>query len=223
MSLEGVRTCGSGLVFVLAAPSGAGKTTLVRRLLESLGGLRFSVSCTTRERRPGEVDGVDYRFLDEGRFRDMAAAGQFLERAEVHGRLYGTLRAEIEGILAAGSDALLDVDVQGAEAVRRTLPEAVLTFLLPPDFGVLRRRLVGRGTAEAEIARRLTVARQELDRARGFDYLVINDRLDEALVVLEAIILAERSRRARRWAAWEAVAATFPIGGDHGGVGGAAP
>lgn len=221
MSGGGVREAGAGIVFVLTAPSGAGKTTLVRRLLQSVGGLRFSVSWTTRAQRPGEVDGIDYRFVEEGPFRAMAGRGDFLEWAEVHGRFYGTLRADVEGILAEGCDALLDVDVQGAEAVRRALPEALSAFLLPPDFGELRRRLEQRGTAPAEIARRLRVARGEVERARGFDYLVVNDRLEDALELLEAIVLAERSRRARRWAVWEAVAATFPVGGDDGGVGGA--
>jgi len=212
MTPASVRARGAGLVFVVSAPSGGGKTTLVRRLLASFGGLRFSVSCTTRPRRDGEEDGVDYHFLDDERFARHVAGGDFLEWAEVHGRRYGTLRSEVDRILAAGEDAVLDVDVQGAEAVRRAIPDAVLTFLLPPGFGELRRRLESRGTAPLEQERRLQAARRECDRAPQFDYLVMNERLDEALTLLEAIVLAERSRSARRQDAWRAVATTFPLG-----------
>jgi guanylate kinase len=211
MSSGSVRERGAGLVFVVSAPSGAGKTTLVRRLLGKVGGLGFSVSCTTRPRREGEQDGVDYHFLDEERFALHAASGEFLESAEVHGRRYGTLRSEVERIRAAGADAVLDVDVQGAEAVRRALPDAVLIFLLPPGLGELRRRLEARGTAPPEQERRLQAARRECDRAPQFDYLVTNERLEEALILLEAIVLAERSRAARRQDAWREVATTFPL------------
>ena len=212
MTAGNVRGRGAGLVFVVSAPSGGGKTTLVRRLLANVGGLRFSVSCTTRPRREGEQDGVDYHFLDEEHFALHVASGDFLEHADVHGRRYGTLRSEVDRILAAGADAVLDVDVQGAESVRRSVPDAVLTFLLPPGFGELRRRLESRGTAPLEQERRLQAARREFDRAPHFDYLVMNERLDEALTLLEAIVLAERSRATRRQDAWRAVAATFPLG-----------
>ena len=211
MTTASVRDCGAGIVFVISAPSGAGKTTLLRRLLANVGGLRFSVSCTTRARREGEQDGVDYHFLDDERFARHAVDGDFLEWAEVHGRRYGTLRAEVDRILAVGADAILDVDVQGAESVRRAIPDAVFTFLLPPAFGELQRRLEERGTAPLEQGRRLQAARREFDLAPQFDYLVMNERLDEALALLEAIVLAERSRAARCQDTWRAVAATFPL------------
>lgn len=210
MTFEAIRDRGSGAIFVVSAPSGAGKSTLVRRLVESVGGLRFGISHTTRPQRPAEREGVDYHFVDEARFGAMRDAGEFLEWAEVHGRLYGTGRSTVEAIQAGGEDALLDLDVQGAASVRRLLPDAVLVFVLPPDFSELRRRLEERGTAEPEVRRRLETARHEIQAADGFDYLVVNEVLEEAQALLEAIVLAERCRRGRRMETLGQVAATFP-------------
>jgi guanylate kinase len=216
MSRRGVRDQGAGIVFVVTAPSGTGKSTLVRRLVESVGGLRFCVSHTTRARRPGEEDGRDYWFVEEAEFRRLRDAGEFLEWAEVHGRLYGTGRASLAGILDGGDDALLDVDVQGAAALRRARADAVLVYLLPPDFDELRRRLRERRTEEAETRRRLRNAAREIREADRFDYLVINDSLETAAGLLEAIVLAERSRRARQGGTLDRIAATFPAGDGPG-------
>ena len=209
MSRNRVREQGDGIVFVVSAPSGAGKSTLVHRLMETVGGLSFSVSYTTRPRRPGEEDGKDYHFVTVERFLELRDTGGLLEWAEVHGQFYGTGKSAVQELLASAGDVLLDLDVQGAEAVRRALPDAILVFLLPPDHGELRRRLEGRGTAAAEIERRLATATQEVERVDLFDYVVVNDRLEEARGLLEAIVLAERSRRGRRRETWEAIAATF--------------
>jgi guanylate kinase len=204
-----VREQGDGVVFVVSAPSGAGKSTLVHRLMETVGGLSFSVSYTTRPRRPGEEDGEDYHFVTAERFVELRDTGGLLEWAEVHGQFYGTGKSAVQEFLASAGDVLLDLDVQGAEAVRRAFPDAILVFLLPPDYGELRRRLEGRGTAAAEVERRLATATQEVERVDLFDYVVVNDRLEEACGLLEAIVLAERSRRDRRRETWEAIAATF--------------
>jgi len=210
MTASMLRDRGAGAVFVISAPSGAGKSTLVRRLVESVGGLRFSVSHTTRDPRPDEREGVDYHFVNEVRFRQLHDAGGFLESAEVHGRLYGTSRAAVESIQVSGDDALLDLDVQGAQAVRAALPQAVLIFVLPPAFSELRRRLQERGTAETEIARRLETAAREIRCADRFDYLVVNEVLEEAEGSLESIVLAERCRTLRRMEALDRIGATFP-------------
>ncbi len=187
------------LILVVSAPSGAGKTTLCRRLLEETE-LVFSVSHTTRPPRPGEVHGQDYYFVDRKTFEDLIARGGFLEWAEVHGHLYGTSKAEIERLQAQGRDILLDIDVQGASQVRSRLgSEAVFVFILPPSLEELERRLRARGTEKEEVLqRRLTRAREELAFAPWFDYVVVNDRLEEALEDLLAIIRAERKRPFRR-------------------------
>jgi guanylate kinase len=197
-------------VVVVSAPSGTGKSTVGQALMGRVQGLRFSISYTTRDRREGERDGVDYHFVDAGRFCSMRDAGGFLEWAEVHGQHYGTARDQVQSFLDAGHDVLLDVDVQGAEAVQQALPDAVLVFLLPPSYQVLRKRLEGRGTPPEDLTRRLDNARDEMDRVGRFDYLVVNDVLEEATEALEAILLAERSRRRRRNATWRRIRATFP-------------
>jgi guanylate kinase len=186
------------LVIVISGPSGAGKSTLVEQLLQHESELRFSVSATTRERRPGEQDGREYHFLSEAEFRDRIAADAFLEHAEVHGARYGTLRSEVEAGLAAGQSVLLDVDVQGGIQIKRREPAAVLIFVLPPSMRALEERLRSRKTdSEATIQRRLRRAPDEIRALREYDYVVVNGALEAALRELQAILTAERLRRSR--------------------------
>lgn len=199
-----------GDLFVVSAPSGAGKTTLLRKLLRRVDRLEFSVSFTTRKPRRGEREGVDYHFIPPVRFRRKARGGEFLEWARVYDHLYGTGREEIDRILDAGIDALLDLDTQGAAAVRRKLPEAVLIFLLPPSAGVLERRLRGRDLdGPATVRRRLAKAADEIRRYSRYDYLIINDRVENALRCLEAVLLAHRCRRTRRRREAKRILASF--------------
>jgi guanylate kinase len=192
-----------GSLIVLSGPSGAGKTTVYRAVLERHPEVRFSVSCTTRSPRPGERDGVDYHFLSVPEVQARIAAGEFLEHAEVHGNLYGTLRAEVEGPIRNGVDVLLDIDVQGARQVSqvtRGTPLAaalVSVFCAPPSFAVLQRRLEARGTdSPAVIAARLQRARTELTAWREYDWVIVNDRLEDAVAQLDAIVVAARCRTA---------------------------
>jgi guanylate kinase len=192
----------AGNLFIVAAPSGAGKTTLVRRLLEREPAIRLSISFTTRAPRPGEADGRDYNFVTVDAFRGMIAHGDFLEWAEVHGNYYGTSREWIAGRLAEGADVLLEIDWQGAQQVRDQFPAAIGIFVLPPSLEELKRRLAGRGTDSAEvIERRLAAAAAEMRHAGEFDYVIINDRLEQALAELCAVAQAARltfaSQRAR--------------------------
>lgn len=183
-------------LLVISAPSGSGKTTLVHQLLSGLEGAEFSVSYTTRARRPGEREGVDYHFVSESEFRAKVARAEFLEWAEVHGRLYGTGRADTEAVLRRGVDILLDVDVQGAAQVRRAVPDSVLIFVLPPSFAALEERLRGRRQDDPEaIEKRLAAARREVASYKDYDYLIVNENLARSAAVLEAIVLAERARR----------------------------
>lgn len=190
---------------LVSAPSGGGKTTLCERLLAEFDSFAYSVSCTTRAPREGEVDGADYHFLDEASFRARMAAGDFLEHAVVHGHLYGTLREEVERAFAAGRDVLMDLDVQGAAQIRAQLARLdvahplrrgfVDLFIAPPSLEVLRKRLQGRGKDSAEvIERRLQHAEQELQHWRDYQYLIVNDRLDVSYDALRAIVVAERRR-----------------------------
>lgn len=184
-----------GIIFVISAPSGAGKTSLCKELVDFFPTLRHSVSYTTRLRRAGEEEGIDYHFVDPEVFQGMAAGGEFAEWAEVHGNFYGTAHATLEAARRAGRDILLDIDCQGAEQLRRTLERAVFIFILPPDMEELRRRLQWRNTDTAEvIERRITNARGEIRRAPDYDYLVINDDFSRALEQLKAIIRAEGCR-----------------------------
>lgn len=196
-------TATPGDLFIVASPSGGGKTTIIRRVMAAMAERGwpsyFSVSHTTRAPREGERDGVDYHFVDRATFLTMVDRGDFLEWAEYVGNLYGTSREAVESQRAAGADVFLDIEVQGAEQVRQRVPEAVSVFVLPPSLEVLRQRLEGRGKdAPAVIEKRIRIATKEMARFPGFDYVIINDRLEEAVQALEAIVAAARFRTARR-------------------------
>jgi len=179
-------------VFVITGPSGVGKGTLIRGLMERLPQLELSVSATTRLPRPGERDGVDYHFLSSEEFDRRVQAGDFVEHADYAGRRYGTLRSELEARLAAGAPVVLEIEVQGARQVRGAMPEAVQVFIAPPSLGALRTRLVGRGTdGGEEVERRLAVAEQELAAREEFTHVVVNDRLEDALEELVAIVAGD--------------------------------
>ena len=184
---------------VIAAPSGAGKTSLARALVETRSDMVFSLSATTRAPRPGERDGVDYRFVDDAGFDALAESGELLEWAHVHGRRYGTMRSGVQSALAEGRTVVLDIDVQGAQLVRRELSDAVLVFVLPPSVSEMKRRLRARGSENAaQMATRMRTARAELDAVNDFDYVVVNDEFEEALRTIEAIVAAERERVVRQ-------------------------
>ena len=184
-----------GSLFIIVAPSGAGKTSLVRGLLEAEPGVRLSVSFTTRPPRPGERDGVDYHFVDVRDFEHRRSVGEFLEWAAVHGNLYGTSRAWIEAQMAAGCDILLEIDCQGAAQVKRLFPDSVGIFIAPPSVEELRRRLEARGQdSAAVIARRVAAAQAELAQAGQFEYVIINQDFGVALAQLCSIIQASRLR-----------------------------
>ena len=190
-----------GTLFIVTAPSGAGKTTLVQGLLKSDSGVQLSVSYTTRDPRPGEVDGSEYHFVDVSRFRALRDAGEFLEWAEVHGNYYGTSKAWLRSELDAGHDTLLEIDWQGAQQVRKVFPEAVGIFILPPSMDELERRLRGRGTdSDDVIVRRLLGARGEMRHVNEFDYVIINNELSDALNDLVAVVRAARLRYANQHA-----------------------
>jgi guanylate kinase len=185
-----------GHVFVIAAPSGTGKTTLCRRLLERDPRLKLSVSHTTRDERDGERDGVDYHFVTTKTFREMTDAGAFLEHAAYNRHLYGTSWAAIEGPLESGQDVVLEIEVQGAGQVKERRGDAVLIFLLPPSLGVLEKRLRGRGTdGEDVIQRRMALVDRELAAAPIFDFSVVNDALDRAVDEVLEVIAAVREGR----------------------------
>jgi guanylate kinase len=196
---ELVATSASGCLFVLAAPSGAGKTSLVRALLEREPGIRLSVSYTTRPPRPGEADGVDYHFVDEGRFLALKAAGEFLEHAHVHGNWYATSSTWLKRETELGHDVLLEIDWQGAAQVRRLIPDAVHVFILPPSLESLRERLERRGQDSPEvIARRLDAARDEMAHCSEFDYVIMNQDFARAVDDLSAIVRTARLAAARQ-------------------------
>lgn len=185
-----------GTLFIVSAPSGAGKTSLVAKLLELEPRLTLSVSHTTRDIRPGEQDGVNYHFVARGEFETLIKAGRFLEHAEVFGNYYGTSADSVTDSLQKGQDIILEIDWQGAQQVRRLVPGAIGVFILPPSLGVLESRLNGRGQDSAEvIARRLAGAREEISHASEFDFWVVNDNFEHALFELRAIVNAQRLRR----------------------------
>ena len=181
-----------GKLFVIAAPSGAGKTSLVRALMERRPALRFSISYTTRQQRPTERDGHDYFFVDKPQFESMVAAGEFLEHARVFDNYYGTSRAQVVQLLEQGQDVLLEIDWQGAQQIRRALPECRSIFVLPPSRAALEQRLRNRATDSDEvIARRLRDSIADLSHWNEFDYIVINDDFGRATADLEAIVAGQ--------------------------------
>jgi guanylate kinase len=202
-----------GDLFIVSSPSGAGKTTLIRRVLEDprIGGtLHFSVSHTTRPPRSGERDGVEYHFVDETEFRAIEVRGGFLEWAVVHGNLYGTSRAEVEPRLERGLDVLLDIDVQGARQVRSHVPDAVKVIVFPPSREVLEARLKARASDAPEVVvRRLAAARKEMEEWGEFDYAIINEDLEAAVDELRSILVARRAGKSRRRERLEAILRSF--------------
>jgi len=200
-----------GTLFVISAPSGTGKSTLARRLTESVPGLLFSVSFTTRPRRAGEENGREYEFVDDTRFDAMVAAGGFLEWARVFDHKYGTGRAATEAVLAKGTSLLLDIDVQGARQVKASGLDAVSVFILPPDYAALELRLKRRGSEDASaLSLRLGAARLEAMEYDRFDYVVVNADLEEAASELASIVRAEAARTARRKNRVNKILSTFP-------------
>ena len=188
-------TRAAGLLFIVSAPSGTGKTTLVERVVEQTPHLKMSRSYTSRPARQGEIDGVDYNFVTPHRFDAMVAAGEFLEWADVFGNLYGTSAADTERVLATGCDLVLVIDVQGARKVRRRGIETCAVFVMPPSLEVLEQRLRGRSKdSDQAIAHRLQIARQEVAAFVEYDFLVINDEVTAAVDRLRSIVLAERAR-----------------------------
>lgn len=199
------------LLLILSSPSGAGKTTLTRMLLEQCPELRFSVSHTTRAPRGNEVDGRDYHFVDRGRFIELVAQGVFLEWAEVHGNLYGTSKAEIERARAtAGCTGMIfDIDYQGARQIKSKIPDVTAVFILPPSMEELERRLRGRASdSEASVQRRFAMAKVEIEHYAIFDYVVVNESVERASDELRSIAVAERTKRQRRAALAESLLRT---------------
>ena len=205
-----LRHGGRGLLFIVSAPSGAGKTTLVERLVEQTPNLKMSRSYTSRPARAGETDGVDYNFVTRDRFEAMAAAGEFLEWASLYGNLYGTGRADTEQLLADGHDVVLVIDVQGARKVRASGLKTTTVFVMPPSLYVLEQRLRGRSKdSEPEIQRRLQVARDEVSAFSEYDYVVVNDEVTAAVDGLRSIVIAERARLQRMHDEAESTVRTF--------------
>ncbi len=199
-----------GLLFVVSAPSGTGKTTVVERLVQVVPDLALSRSYTSRPARAGESDGVDYNFITRVRFEQMVAADAFLEWADVFGNLYGTCAADAEAELNAGRDLVLVIDVQGARQVRTRCPDTVGVFVLPPSYEILERRLRGRSAdSESAVQRRLRTARAEVTAYSEYDYIIVNDALDACVDRLRAIVLAERARLRSTRAAAERIVDTF--------------
>ncbi len=199
-----------GLLFVVSAPSGTGKTTVVERLVQLVPDLGLSRSYTSRTKRPGECDGVDYNFITRARFESMIAEQSFLEWADVFGNLYGTCAADAERELAEGRDLVLVIDVQGARQVRKLRAGTIGVFVLPPSFEVLERRLRGRSKDSDEaIRRRLVTAREEIAAVDEYDYVVVNDALEACVDRLRAIVFAERARRSAMTAVVAEISRSF--------------
>ena len=188
-----------GMLIVVSSPSGGGKGTLIDRVLQTLPGVSYSVSYTTRAPRPGEQEGREYFFVTKPAFEEMIQRGEFLEWANVYGHLYGTSHSQVESEREAGRDIILEIDVQGAESIRGLVSDAVTVFILPPSFELLRNRLVARATdSESELQRRLHGAPSEVQQYKNFQYVILNDDINRASAQLSAVILAERARRERQ-------------------------
>jgi guanylate kinase len=193
-----MREKGVGLIFIISAPSGAGKTTLVRKVIKQLPGLQFSVSFTTRLPRPNEKEGEDYHFVSHSAFQKMVKRNEFLEWAEVLGNRYGTPRPDLKKLGTEGFDLILDIDTQGAKKVMKEIAQPVLIYLLPPSLKVLQERLINRGGDSLEMVKfRLSNARRDLKEAYGYHYVIVNDRIEDAVEELKSIIIAERCRRGK--------------------------
>jgi guanylate kinase len=186
----------TGQLFIVSAPSGVGKSTIIRKVSEDCPKLKFSVSCTTRPKRPEEIDGRDYHFLSRMEFLNGIKSGRFLEWAEVHGEYYGTDQYPVEQWLRAANNVILDIDVQGARLVRCSYPSALTIFILPPSMNVLEERLRSRATeTEEQVAMRVAAAKREFLESPWYDYIIINDDLQEAVNDMKAILHAQRSSR----------------------------
>jgi guanylate kinase len=205
----------AGLLFVVSAPSATGKTTVIEQLVQLVPSLRMSRSYTSRPRREGETDGVDYNFISRDSFEARIRDSGFLEWADVFGNYYGTGRDETEARLASGEDLVLVIDVQGARQVRALRPETIAVFMLPPSFAVLEQRLRKRSAEpEAAMARRLVTARQEVSAVEAYDYVVVNDVLERCVGELAGIVMAERAKLARRRVAIQPIIESFERGSD---------
>jgi guanylate kinase len=199
-----------GNLFIISSPSGGGKGTLIRRVLENVPNIGYSVSFTTRAPREGEIDGKHYNFISQQEFENLIGKGEFLEYAEVHGNMYGTALTQINRETGEGRDIILEIDVQGAAWVRKRAPEAVSIFILPPSFAVLKARLEARATEDLEdLKLRLANSRGEVERYTEFDYVIINDEIEKASLEIQAVILAERVKRAQQKENIEKVIETF--------------
>jgi len=187
-----------GIPFVVSGPSGAGKTTLYKKAVDFFGDMRHSVSYTTRKPRPNETDGVEYHFIDDATFDAMVERGEFFEYASVHGRKYGTSKVDLEEMLDAGIDVMLEIDVQGAGKLRKSMEGGVYVFIVPPSIEECRRRLTDRAHDDPdEITRRLNIAIEEIKNAPEYDYIIVNDEVDAAFEALKSVVVSERSRTAR--------------------------
>jgi guanylate kinase len=197
-------------VYIVSAPSGSGKTTLLQNLLRTFQDLKFSVSHTTRQPRTGEREGVDYFFTDRTKFLEMVNRGEFLEWAEYYGQLYGTSKAFVEEQVNSGRDVILDIDVIGARHVKQTIEGAIAVFILPPSFEELERRLrTRRQESDEAIQMRLEIARREVPAYRDYDYIVVNDEIQNSLQTLEAIVRTGRARPARQQSRIDEIIASF--------------
>jgi len=191
-----MREKGIGLVFIISAPSGTGKTTVVKGLMEQVSGLRFSVSYTTRLPRPSEKDGEDYHFVSHSIFQKMEERKELLEWAEVLGNCYGTPRADLKKLGSEGIDLVLDIDTQGAKKASKQIDQPILIYLLPPSLKVLRERLLNRGADSLEMIKfRLSNARRDIEEAHWYHYVIINDKIEDAVEKLKSIVIAERCRK----------------------------
>ncbi len=193
-----IKEKGVGLIFIISAPSGTGKTTLVKEVMERLPGLRFSVSYTTRLPRPKEKEGEDYHFVSHSTFQKMVEENEFLEWAEVLGNRYGTPRSDLKKLESEEMDLVLDIDTQGAKKVMKEIIQPVSIYVLPPSLKVLRERLINRGVDSLEMIKfRLSNARRDMEEAHGYHYVLINDKIEDTVEKLRCIMVAERCRRLR--------------------------